>query len=280
MLIGFVATSYLTFICCATKAYLDFQRKPPPERDNAGHPEKKNTKYLDRWSFALETAIVSFSDQQVITGISVFIGGVSQLEWGLDLYHWQTVANLDWFSAFTHIITLTVLREDCSWKTLSRERIQDKDFKAKKIRNEKIIRNCRVFAMLILLIMLVIALYPVGYITTNTSVPANLPAWCLYHPNLPWYFSNNVGYNWLYITFTFGILFLSWSTRVLLLFVHHLSDIIPFRKKKTKSIRSKLDELRNKSSTYKNKVLRSIYTVLSAGKRMFTSTPCEVSRSP
>jgi hypothetical protein len=87
VLIGFFPTSYLTFVCCATKAYLDFQRKSPPEGDNADHPEKKNTKYLDGWSFVLENAIVSFSVQQVITGILVIIGGVSQLEWGLDVYH-------------------------------------------------------------------------------------------------------------------------------------------------------------------------------------------------
>jgi hypothetical protein len=48
---------------------------------------------MDIWSYALETAIVSFSDQQVITGISIIIEGITQLGWGLDLYHWQTVAN-------------------------------------------------------------------------------------------------------------------------------------------------------------------------------------------
>jgi uncharacterized membrane protein len=105
---------------------------------------------MDIWSYALQTAIVSFNDQQVITGISIIIRGITQLGWGLDLYHWQTVANLAWFSAFTHILTLTVLRrKDCFHRRF---------------------KISRMIAMLILLVMLVVALYLVGYITTNSGV--------------------------------------------------------------------------------------------------------------
>jgi hypothetical protein len=207
---------------------------------------------MDIWSYALETAIVSFSDQQVITGISIIIGGIIQLGWGLDLYHWQTVANLAWFSAFTHIITLTVLRRKDSFH---------KRFKIP-----------RMIAMLILLVMLVVGLYPVGYVTTNSGVPANLPAWCLYHPNLPWYSSKTVGYNWLYTTLTFIILFFSYSTRLLLLFVDHLSDAMYCQRRRP--TKSKPPGWGNTEPMHK--LRRSISAVLIAGKAMFTSTPWEV----
>jgi hypothetical protein len=97
MLVSFVATAYLTFFCCIAKAIIDHVRSAT-----------KKTPRLDVWSFMLGTAVLSFSDQQVVTGISIIVAGFLQLQWGLDVYHWQTVANLAWFSAFTHITTLTV----------------------------------------------------------------------------------------------------------------------------------------------------------------------------
>lgn len=116
VLTNFLATAYLTLICCIAKYVLDRKRATSTIKHR-----------LERWSLALETTIISFSDQQVLTGISIIIGGLSQLEWGLAVYHFQAVGNLAWFSTMTHILTLTVLRE--------------------KMRSNKIIRILRIVLM-------------------------------------------------------------------------------------------------------------------------------------
>jgi hypothetical protein len=82
LIIAFVSTAYITFICCIAKTRIDYLRSPT-----------KETPRLDIRSFAPGNAVLSFSDQQVVMGISIIVGGVSQLKGSLDFYHWQTVAN-------------------------------------------------------------------------------------------------------------------------------------------------------------------------------------------
>jgi len=94
-IIAFLSSAYITLICCIAKIRIDHLRSPDG-----------STARLDVWSFALRSTILSYSDQQVVVGISVLLGGISQLKLGLDSYHWQTIVNLAWFSAFTHILTL------------------------------------------------------------------------------------------------------------------------------------------------------------------------------
>ena len=62
------------------------------------------------WKMPLGKAVLLFSDQQIVTGIALLTSGYSQLPRGLDAYHWQIVVYLTWFSSFTHLTTLTVLR--------------------------------------------------------------------------------------------------------------------------------------------------------------------------
>ena len=62
------------------------------------------------WKEPLGKAVLMFSDQQIVTGIALLASGYSQLPNGLDAYHWQIVVYLAWFSSFTHLTTLTVLR--------------------------------------------------------------------------------------------------------------------------------------------------------------------------
>ena len=59
---------------------------------------------------SLGKAVLMFSDQQIVTGIALLASGYSQLRSGLDAYHWQIIVYLAWFSSFTHLTTLTVLR--------------------------------------------------------------------------------------------------------------------------------------------------------------------------
>ena len=62
------------------------------------------------WKKPLGRAVLMFSDQQIVTGIALLASGYSQLPSGLDAYHWQVLVYLAWFSSFTHLTTLTVLR--------------------------------------------------------------------------------------------------------------------------------------------------------------------------
>jgi hypothetical protein len=155
-------TAYLTLFCCVAKAILDHLKT-----------NNKSTPLLDRWAVTLGDSIVSFSDQQVITGISIIIGGLSQINGGLPLYHWLSVVNLAWFSTMTHLITLTVLREE--------------------IRPNSAIKTLRIISMGVLIVMLTFTIIPIGYIGYITNDGSSLqignsfPTECLYHPSIVWY---------------------------------------------------------------------------------------------
>jgi len=145
---------------------------------------------------------VSFSDQQLITGISIIIGGVSQLSSGLSVYHWFSVINLAWFSSVTHLLTITVLRSENS--------------------RRKLITKLRVVGMSILAVMLISIIAPIGTLVSyQNRIPIEFPAWCLYHGEMDWKSGHErIGksYNWLYQIFAIGFLLYSLFTgfRVLL----------------------------------------------------------------
>lgn len=54
--------------------------------------------------------MLSMSDFQLITGLTILISGASQLRCGLTAYHWQRVVHIAWFSCITHLCCLTFLR--------------------------------------------------------------------------------------------------------------------------------------------------------------------------
>ena len=59
----------------------------------------------------MERVILSYSDQQVMTGLAILVAGYSQLARGsISTYHWQIMIFTAWFSSLAHITTLTVLR--------------------------------------------------------------------------------------------------------------------------------------------------------------------------
>jgi len=78
----------------------------------------------------------------MVTGLAILVAGYSQLHCGLSSYHWQTIISLAWFSAFTHLTTLTVLR------TVFRQR--------------NALRFIRIAVVLLVAIMLAVALIPTG----------------------------------------------------------------------------------------------------------------------
>ena len=72
---------------------------------------KARSKPAESWEPFLRTAVLMFSDQQLVTGIAILVSGYAQLPCGLSSYHWQMIVYLAWFSSLTHLTTLTVLRQ-------------------------------------------------------------------------------------------------------------------------------------------------------------------------
>lgn len=102
----------------------------------------------------------------------------------------------------THLITLTVLREE--------------------IRPNSAIKTLRIISMGVLIVMLTFTIIPISYITNDGSSlqpGSSFPTWCLYHPSLIWgdvYSGARISpsYNWIYASLAISILFFGFSTRV------------------------------------------------------------------
>jgi hypothetical protein len=54
--------------------------------------------------------MLTMSDLQLLTGLSILISGYAQLRCGLSAYHWQKIVDLAWFASTTHLCCLTFLR--------------------------------------------------------------------------------------------------------------------------------------------------------------------------
>ena len=88
---------------------------------------------------ALQRFLLTLSDQQLVTGIAVLIAGYSKI-CSMPIYHFNIVASLAWFSSATHLATLGVLRSY--------------------LVAHPVVRNWRVIAMVLLLILLLVAQFP------------------------------------------------------------------------------------------------------------------------
>ena len=106
---------------------------------------------------ALQSAVLTFSDLQVLLGISILVSGHSQLHCGLAVYHWQLIVDLAWFSSITHLTTLTSLRGY--------------------FQERPALRLGRMVCMVVIAVMLSAALGSTGH-----GAPASFPACCLLHP--------------------------------------------------------------------------------------------------
>ena len=95
-----------------------------------------------KWEPTLRTAVLMFSDQQLVTGIAILASGCSQLRYGISSYHWQMIVYLAWFSSLTHLTTLTVLSQY--------------------FRTNPTIRLWRFILMFLMLVTLGVALVPTG----------------------------------------------------------------------------------------------------------------------
>lgn len=90
------------------------------------------------------------SDQQLVAGIAVLIAGFTN-PCSMDMYHFQIVSALAWFSSVTHLATLQLLHNYLIQHT--------------------IVRNLRVIAILMSLVLLIVA-QTLGYAPVDMSSPA------------------------------------------------------------------------------------------------------------
>lgn len=98
-------------------------------------------------------AMLTMSDFQLITGLSILISGFTQLDTGISAYHWQRLVQLAWFSSITHLCTLTALRNY--------------------FRRHSIGYFWRLPGMIILVLMLIVALVPTGQYTWEAIIYEN-----------------------------------------------------------------------------------------------------------
>lgn len=221
----------------------------------------------------------------MVTGISVIIGGTSQIHKQISAYHWEFVANLAWFSAVTHLITLTALRDDIHHRRI-----------------RSVMTWLRIFGMAILMMLLMFALYPMGYLLADDRIPAKFPAFCLYHPELEWKYEQIYGntensridypissyhhYNWVYVIFAYIALVYSFTTRVVFLqkggwnlkhprfLTHTLNPASVLGRWTTKLKGGRRSILR----VVGYKILRTNYALLISSIDLYRSTLWEVSR--
>jgi hypothetical protein len=119
----------------------------------------------------------------------------------------------------THLLTLTVLRDV--------------------VRSNAPIRSFRVVGMAALILMLLAAMFPIGYTVSGLQLPLNFPALYLYRPSLNWgwcetgtspelfEWSVSAGetwpgvlekkHGWLYVAFTLAVLVYGFISRSVLL---------------------------------------------------------------
>jgi hypothetical protein len=109
---------------------------------------------------ALSRFILALSDQQLVTGLAILIGGVAN-QWILSIYEFAVLLSLAWFSSTTHLATLGALR----------------DYFVK----HGVVRNWRVGGMLSLLVLLTYCLF-ITTLAIYTSLDRTVPLQCYFSP--------------------------------------------------------------------------------------------------
>ena len=169
MTIGFLATAYMTLSIVCLYYFVNYVPKEFMNRIDQGILSflwrKARSQPSHIWEPTLRRAVLTFSDQQIVTGLAILIGGYAQLPYGLSSYHWQIVVYLAWFSSVTHLTTLTFLR--------------------RYFRENPEARLWRTLLMFSMVSLLVIALIPTGdggwYLANvNNKFRSGIPALCYF----------------------------------------------------------------------------------------------------
>ena len=246
-MIGFGASAYLTLVFCIAYFLLD-------REGNANAVDQlviqtlpallgwKRGRASDKWSEALQNAVLTFSDLQIVTGISLAVSGYSQVDCQLTVYDADLIVDLVWFSCITHLATVSSLR--------------------RYFRERPALRLWRMICMGITVGMLSYALVFTAYELVFADVesahwfyPTFLayPAWCVLHPheldNAVKAYSQAVyvSYNSPYIALVMAFLVVSYTTRTVRLFPQASDKIrTVFRTKPSLALKNELARMRHR----------------------------------
>ena len=147
-----------------------------------------------KWNEALQSAVLTLGDSQIVTGVSILVSGYIQLACGLQYYHWVIVVDLAFFSSITHLTTLTCLRSY--------------------LQKRPAIRSWRLMCMGVTAVLLATALGSTGYY----DVVPEWPAQCLLAHNSTGPEGPSGGYDILYTAIVLWFLSFSYLSRVVQLF--------------------------------------------------------------
>ncbi|KAG8527848.1 uncharacterized protein KY384_006764 [Bacidia gigantensis] len=214
VLISFMATAYLTLIVLCICFIVHFV--PDDFMNNIDNGVvntlwgKRRSRPAKSWASSLQTMILMYSDQQLVTGLAILISGYAQLSQGISCYHWQVIVYLAWFSSITHLTTLSFLRQYFRENTAA--------------------RYWRAILMAIMVAMLGIALLPTGDAQWDKMSYSNagaLPVLCTFKRLSSQ--SSEPGYEFNFIASptmitSIMVLSLSYSTR-LIKFSQHSSTL-------------------------------------------------------
>lgn len=216
ILTGFAATAYSTFFLCVAYYLVDLKRVSNPVDQKCIDKFYRlfnQSRPSEGWTKAIEAAVLTFSDQQVITGIAILVSGYSQLRTSLAVYYWQLTVNLAWFSSITHLTTLSYLRYY--------------------FQERQGLKILRLICITVTAGMLSCAVISTGYLGVNFSY--DYPAWCLFHPTLLRTATNSYPqregsqwsgyYNTGYVAVVLLLLYVSYGARVIQLFPSILDKI-------------------------------------------------------
>ena len=151
------------------------------------------TAALQKWIRSLESAILLYSDTQIITGMAILLSGYIQLFRNLSEYHWMITVELAWFSSLTHLATLTSLR---------------RHFRARPL-----MASCRIVLMGIVILLLIVALGSTGWISQGSETMT--PAYLLF--NHPQHFGPEK-FNVVFVVLSVAFLLTAYVTRIIRLF--------------------------------------------------------------
>ena len=215
------------------------------------------------WSDALQHAVLTSSDLQVVTGIAILVSAYDQIRCGLQYYHWQIAVDLALFSSITHLTTLTCLR--------------------RYFRTRRALAICRLVLMFAIGVLLSVALGSTGY----SSYPSNgaVPVWCLYQFDVLWSPEGDIPvYDWLYMAILLGYLIFSYFSRAIQIFpwlTSWIPESIALRPDDVctsclKHLSARAFNSRKRSWVVMHNLLLSLYCVTKAAVDLYKSVLFEV----
>ena len=159
VVINFLFSAYLTLLLAIVQFLLPpYRPRVSLDRDLQEllipqHLRLNRAELFDTLTQVVESAILLISDLQLITSLAILISGYVQLLRGVSLYLWDTIVELAWFSALTHLATLTSLRHF--------------------FRSRPTMATGRVVLMGLILVLLSVACVPTGFLPGQAYDPPN-----------------------------------------------------------------------------------------------------------